>query len=95
MLGGDGLAALAQRYASDVALIDAGADQLKVLEKAATAADKAYDAAAQKLSAARNKAAEKQKACFWSLSGESSTTTPVKARRGSPPLLPNSSSAVS
>ncbi|HAP11712.1 MAG TPA: DNA repair protein RecN, partial [Afipia sp.] len=55
----DGLAALAQRYASDVALIDAGADQLKVLEKAATAADKAYDAAAQKLSAARNKAAEK------------------------------------
>ena len=55
----DGLAALAQRYASDVALIDAGADQLKVLEKAATAADKAYDSAAQKLSAARNKAAEK------------------------------------
>ncbi|MBS4003228.1 MAG: DNA repair protein RecN, partial [Afipia sp.] len=55
----DGLAALAQRYASDVALIDAGADQLKVLEKAASAADKAYDAAAQKLSAARSKAAEK------------------------------------
>ncbi len=55
----DGLAALAQRYASDVALIDAGADQLKVLEKAVAAADKAYDAAAQKLSAARIKAAEK------------------------------------
>jgi DNA repair protein RecN (Recombination protein N) len=55
----DALAALAQRYASDVALIDAGADQLKVLEKAAVAADKAYDAAAQKLSAARIKAAEK------------------------------------
>ncbi|MDO8978829.1 MAG: DNA repair protein RecN [Afipia sp.] len=55
----DGLAALAQRYAADVALIDAGADQLKVLEKAATAADKAYDAAAQKLSTARNKSAEK------------------------------------
>jgi DNA repair protein RecN (Recombination protein N) len=55
----DALAALAQRYASDVALIDAGADQLKVLEKAAGAADKAYDAAAQKLSAARNKSAEK------------------------------------
>ncbi|HEX7884062.1 MAG TPA: DNA repair protein RecN, partial [Afipia sp.] len=55
----DSLAALAQRYASDVALIDAGADQLKVLEKAATAADKAYDASAQKLSAARNKSAEK------------------------------------
>lgn len=55
----DGLATLAQRYASDVALIDAGADQLKGLEKAVVAADKAYDAAAQKLSAARNKAAEK------------------------------------
>ena len=55
----DGLAALAQRYAADVALIDAGADQLKALEKAAVAADKAYDAAAQKLSAARIKAAEK------------------------------------
>ena len=55
----DGLAALAQRYASDVALIDAGAGQLKVLEKAVAAADKAYDAAAQKLSAARIKAAEK------------------------------------
>lgn len=55
----DGLAALAQRYASDVALIDAGADRLKVLEKDVAAADKAYDAAAQKLSAAREKAAEK------------------------------------
>ncbi|TXJ30808.1 MAG: DNA repair protein RecN [Afipia sp.] len=55
----DALAALAQRYAADVALIDAGADQLKVLEKAAAAADKAYDAAAQKLSTARNKSAEK------------------------------------
>ncbi|CAN5397748.1 DNA repair protein RecN [soil metagenome] len=55
----DGLAALAQRYASDVALIDAGADRLKVLEKNVAAADKAYDVAAQKLSAARNKAAEK------------------------------------
>jgi DNA repair protein RecN (Recombination protein N) len=55
----DGLAALAKRYASDIALIDAGADQLKVLEKSVAAADKAYDAAAQKLSAARNKAADK------------------------------------
>jgi DNA repair protein RecN (Recombination protein N) len=55
----DGLAALAQRYASDVALIDAGADRLKVLEKDVAAADKAYDAAALKLSAARIKSAEK------------------------------------
>ena len=55
----DALAALAQRYAADVALIDAGADQLKVLEKAAAAADKEYDVAAEKLSAARTKAADK------------------------------------
>jgi DNA repair protein RecN (Recombination protein N) len=55
----EGLAALAQRYADEVALIDAGADRLKDLEKAAAAADKTYDAAAKKLSAARAKAAEK------------------------------------
>ncbi|MGD9838033.1 MAG: DNA repair protein RecN [Afipia sp.] len=55
----DELAALAQRYAADVALIDAGAGQLKVLEKAAAAAGKAYDTAAQRLSAARAKSSEK------------------------------------
>jgi DNA repair protein RecN (Recombination protein N) len=55
----EGLAALAQRYAEEVALIDAGADRLKELEKAVAAADKAYDAAAKKLSATRAKAAEK------------------------------------
>lgn len=55
----DGLAALAAKYAADVALIDAGADRLKVLEKDATEADKRYAAAAQKLSAARAKSAEK------------------------------------
>jgi DNA repair protein RecN (Recombination protein N) len=55
----EGLAALAQRYAEEVALIDAGADRLKELETAVAAADKAYDAAARKLSAARAKAAEK------------------------------------
>jgi DNA repair protein RecN (Recombination protein N) len=55
----EGLAALAQRYAEEVALIDAGADRLKDLETAVAAADKAYDAAARKLSAARVKAAEK------------------------------------
>jgi DNA repair protein RecN (Recombination protein N) len=55
----DGLAALAAKYASDVALIDAGADQLKKLEAAANAADKLYVAAAAKLSAARVKSAEK------------------------------------
>src|SRR5271165_3110262 len=38
----DGLAALAAKYAGDVALIDAGADQLKKLEEAAIAADKRY-----------------------------------------------------
>src|SRR6202163_1440363 len=55
----DGLVALSAQYAADVALIDAGADQLKKLEQAATEADKRYGAAAAKLSAARGKAAEK------------------------------------
>ena len=55
----DGLAALAQKYANDVKLIDAGAEQLKVLEKAVGEADKKYAAAAEKLSAARAKSSEK------------------------------------
>jgi DNA repair protein RecN (Recombination protein N) len=55
----DSLAALAKKYAAEVALIDAGADRLKVLEKDAAEADKRYAAAAQKLSAARTKSAEK------------------------------------
>jgi DNA repair protein RecN (Recombination protein N) len=53
----DSLAALAQKYAADLALIDAGAEQLAQLEKIAQEADAKYRAAAQKLSAARNKAA--------------------------------------
>ncbi|WP_338828443.1 DNA repair protein RecN [Bradyrhizobium sp. 27S5] len=55
----DLLAALAAQYAGDVALIDAGADQLKKLEAAAREADQRYAASAVKLSAARTKAAEK------------------------------------
>jgi len=55
----DALAALATRYAADVALIDAGAEQLKKLEAAADEADRLYAAAATKLSAARTKSAEK------------------------------------
>ena len=55
----DGLAVLAAKYAADVALIDAGAGQLKKLEAAAAEADKHYSAAAAKLSAARTKSAEK------------------------------------
>src|ERR1700751_3346640 len=55
----DALAVLAAKYASDVALIDAGAERLKKLEAAANAADKLYVAAAAKLSAARIKSAEK------------------------------------
>jgi DNA repair protein RecN (Recombination protein N) len=55
----DGLAALAAKYAADVALIDAGADQLKKLETAAAEADNRYGIAATKLSAARVKSAEK------------------------------------
>src|SRR5258707_1158587 len=54
----DGLAALAAKHAADVALIDAGADQLKKLGAAAAEADKRYSAAAAKLSAARTKSAE-------------------------------------
>src|SRR4051812_30007743 len=55
----DGLAALAAKYAADIALIDAGADQLKKLETAAAEADKRYSAAAAKLSLARTRSAEK------------------------------------
>jgi DNA repair protein RecN (Recombination protein N) len=55
----DGLAALAEKYAAEVALIDAGADRLTVLEKEAADADKRYAAAAAKLSVARTKAADK------------------------------------
>jgi len=55
----DGLAALAAKFAADVALIDAGAEQLKKLEAAATDADQRYAAAATKLSAARTRSAEK------------------------------------
>src|SRR3954471_11405672 len=55
----DALAALAAKYAADVALIDAGADQLKKLEAAAAQADDRYRANAIKLSAVRTKSAEK------------------------------------
>ncbi len=55
----DGLAALAARYAADLALIHAGAERLQDLERAAAEAGKRYDAAAAALSAARAKAAEK------------------------------------
>jgi DNA repair protein RecN (Recombination protein N) len=55
----DGLAALAAKFVADVALIDAGADRLKKLEAAAVEADKRYGAAAEKLSAARTKSADK------------------------------------
>ncbi|WP_315700942.1 MULTISPECIES: DNA repair protein RecN [unclassified Bradyrhizobium] len=55
----DGLAALAAKYAADVVLIDAGAEQLKKLEAAAADAGSRYAAAAAKLSAARSKVAEK------------------------------------
>jgi DNA repair protein RecN (Recombination protein N) len=55
----DKLAALAAQYAADVALIDAGAEQLKKLETAAAEADKRYVATANKLSASREKSAQK------------------------------------
>jgi DNA repair protein RecN (Recombination protein N) len=52
----DELAALAARYKSDIALIDAGEDRLKALEEAAREAEAAYRAAADRLSKARLKA---------------------------------------
>ena len=55
----DNLAALAERYAADLALIDAGTERLKVLEQAVALAERDYLAAADKLSAARKKATEK------------------------------------
>jgi len=55
----DALAALAAKFAADVALVDAGAERLKQLEAVAREADARYSAAAEKLSAARVKAADK------------------------------------
>jgi DNA repair protein RecN (Recombination protein N) len=53
----DNLAALAERYAGDLALIDAGAEQLTKLEKIAAEAEARYRKAASALSDARKKAA--------------------------------------
>jgi DNA repair protein RecN (Recombination protein N) len=55
----DKLAALGQRYAADLALIDAGAEQLAALERAANDAKERYAAAAAQLSEQRRQAAEK------------------------------------
>jgi DNA repair protein RecN (Recombination protein N) len=53
----DGLAALRDRYESDVAVIDAGEERLAALEQALGEAERVYVAAAKKLSAGRRKAA--------------------------------------
>lgn len=53
----DDLAALAQKYRADIALIDAGEDRLKELEATAREAEAAYRAGAQALSKARARAA--------------------------------------
>jgi DNA repair protein RecN (Recombination protein N) len=53
----DELAALAARYKSDIALIDAGEEKLKALEQAARAAEADYREAAEALSKSRAKAA--------------------------------------
>jgi DNA repair protein RecN (Recombination protein N) len=55
----DNLAALAQRYESELALIHAGAEQLAKLEREAQEASARYRAAAQALSAARQRTAQK------------------------------------
>jgi len=52
----DDLAALAQKYKDDIALIDAGEDRLKALEAAAVQAGANYRKAAEVLSNARQKA---------------------------------------
>jgi DNA repair protein RecN (Recombination protein N) len=54
----DELAALARRYESDLALIDAGAERLAVLAREAKEAAACYRAAAQCLSAARRRTAQ-------------------------------------
>jgi len=53
----DGLAELARRYESDLALIDAGAERLAALEGEAQAASARYLKAARALSASRRRAA--------------------------------------
>jgi DNA repair protein RecN (Recombination protein N) len=55
----DGLAALARRYESDLALIDAGAERLAALEKEAQEVVASYRQAAEALSAARKRSAQK------------------------------------
>jgi DNA repair protein RecN (Recombination protein N) len=55
----DGLVALSTSYAADLAVIDAGAEELKRLEASAREAEEAYRGAAAALSAARKKAAAK------------------------------------
>src|SRR5438105_2985914 len=55
----DALNSLAERYAADLDLIDAGAEQLGAMEAAAREADEHYRAAAAALSAARREAAKK------------------------------------
>ncbi|HVY57211.1 MAG TPA: DNA repair protein RecN, partial [Xanthobacteraceae bacterium] len=54
----DSLAALAARYAADLALIDAGAERLAALEKSAREADEKFHSAAMVLSQRRRSAAE-------------------------------------
>ena len=55
----DGLAALAECYQGDLAMIDAGAERLAALEREAQAAAARYRDAAQALSAARRRAAQR------------------------------------
>jgi DNA repair protein RecN (Recombination protein N) len=55
----DNLAALAQRYESELALIDAGAEKLATLEREAREAAARYRTAAEALSAERRRSAQK------------------------------------
>ncbi len=71
----DDLAALARKYNDDIALIDAGEEQLKALQDAAQRAETEYRAAALALSKARTKAAA---ALDKAVNGE---LTPLKLER--------------
>ena len=77
----EGLAALAAKYADDVALIDAGADQLKKLETAASDADARYNAAATKLAASRGNRRKSSTRPSMPSSPRSSSNAPNSPRR--------------
>ena len=80
----DNLSALAAKYAADLALIDAGAEQLAALEKAARDAQVQFTKAADALSAARKKGALKLDKAVNAELGRSSSSARSSRPRSSP-----------